>query len=404
MYTGPKTINNGLVYGHDTGYGVADNSNSTRFYPGEPTTNYADDTIDAQGGWGGSYSLIDSATKTFQLNVNSFNGSAGSGQGWRTFVWDMRAHTGSAVTISATIEIPDNSPGDFAWVMMGQANSGSNGTSAANYLGYSAASERYQKSTKNTERISWSGTIGNTGTASQPNGYIGFTVWYNSATSGTNSFIKVSNVQIEKISHETPFVNGSRSNTTSLIDLKRTNNIDVSYVSFDSTSQPTFDGTDNYILTPFTRGTLGDRLTMIAYYKYTGNSTRGYTPIFGGLESGTGTEFFIGKNSGNTSIGVQDGNYIGGFVTGSNAWDGNYHQIVYTYDNGTGKIYLDGVLKNSGSFTKCNSAEQITVGREAEGSGYWFLGDIPRVCVFDRVLTVDEILKNFNANKNRFNI
>ena len=44
-----------------------------------------------------------------------------------------------------------------------------------------------------------------------------------------------------------PFVNGTRSSTASLIDLKETTDIDVSNVSFDSTGQPTFDGTSDYI-------------------------------------------------------------------------------------------------------------------------------------------------------------
>ena len=410
MYTGPNITNDEIRYGYDSAYGVANNNLGTKFYPGEPTTNYADDTVDAQGGWSGSYSLIDSATKKFRFNVSNFNGSAGSGQGWRCFVWDMRAHAGSAVTISATVEVPDDSPGDFAWIMIGQSSTGSSGTASANYHGYSAASERYQKSTKSTERITWSGTIGNTGTANQPNGYIGFTIWYNGGTSGTNSYIDISNIQIEKISHATPFVNGSRSNTASLIDLKQSTNIDVSNLSFNSTAQPTFDGTDDHVDTGLTRGDLGDSFTLIAYYKFTGSTSRTYTPIFGGNESST--EFFIGKNTGNTNIGVQDGNYSGSFVTGSNAWDGNYHQIVYTYQlvgsststSGTGKIYLDGVLKSTGSFTKCNTAEQIRVGHESESGGYRFIGDIPRACIYKRALSAEEVMQDFNAHKKRFNI
>lgn len=399
MYTGPKTINNGLVYGYDTAYGVTQGQLGTRFYPGEPTVNRVTDTPDNQGGWVGSHTLLDSATKKMKLSITNFNGSAGSGQGWRSFTWNLNAFSGQTVAMCATIEIPDNSPGDFSWVMMGQTVE-----SAGNYLGYSAASERYYKTTKTTEKIYWTGTLGTAGTAGQPSGHVGFTVWYNDATSGTASFIHVSNVQIELKSHKTPFVNGTRSNTQGLIDLKNTASIDLSYISFDSTAQPTFDGTNDYILTPFTRGTLGDQLTMIAYYKFDGSTSRTYTPIFGGKEGSSGTEFFIGKNSGNTNIGVQDGNYSSSFVTGSNAWDGNYHQLVYTYENGNGKIYLDGVLKSSGSFTKCNAAEQITVGSEVEGSGYYMIGDVPRVCVFDRVLTADEVLEDFNANKNRFNI
>ena len=39
MYTGPHLIKDNLIFGYDTGYGVADNNTSTRFYPGEPTVN-----------------------------------------------------------------------------------------------------------------------------------------------------------------------------------------------------------------------------------------------------------------------------------------------------------------------------------------------------------------------------
>ena len=33
MYTGPNTVNDGLVFGYDTGYGVADNNTATRLGP-----------------------------------------------------------------------------------------------------------------------------------------------------------------------------------------------------------------------------------------------------------------------------------------------------------------------------------------------------------------------------------
>jgi hypothetical protein len=346
--------------------------------------------------------LLDSATKSFQFNISNF--AANPGAGWRTFSWDMTSNAGSAVTISATIEVPDDSPGDLAWVMAGQLNTYTNNQGGGGYMGYSPASDRYQKSTKNTERISWSGTVGSGGSANQPNGHIGFTVWYNQGIPGTNSYIKVKDVQIELKSHATPFVNGTRGGEgpNTLMNLSNKAGLDLSNLSFNATAQPTFDGTDDHIDTGLTRGDLGDSFTLIAYYKFTGSTSRTYTPIFGGNESTT--EFFIGKNTGNTNIGVQDGNYNGSFVTGSNAWDGNYHQIVYTYNNSEGKIYLDGVLKSTGSFTKCNTAESIRVGHESEGGGYRFIGDIPRVCVFDRVLTAEEILKDFNAYKNRFNI
>ncbi len=381
MYTGPNIINDGLVFGYDTAYGVADNDTATRFYQGKPTTNLAPSSL---ADWDIESGAVKTATGNYYNGQPTYNCRAKVGQSWVGIyktISNLRTTAGSSGTVTLSCFVKNTNSSSYPLYA---------------HIGHDFSSTKTIAANSDWQRVQW--TVNQ---SSMSNDYVELRPYTNS----TNVYLEMTMPQVEvNISTATPWLNGSRSSTASLIDLKKTTDIDVGNVSFGSTGQPEFDGTDDYILTPFTRGTLGDRLTIIAYYKYTGNSTRGYTPIFGGLESGTGTEFFIGKNSGNTSIGVQDGNYIGGFVTGSNAWDGNYHQIVYTYDNGTGKIYLDGVLKNSGSFTKCNSAEQITVGREAEGSGYWFLGDIPRVCVFDRVLTVDEILKNFNANKNRFNI
>ena len=54
MYTGPKTINEQMIFGYDTAHGVADNHTATRFYPGEPTFNYANPNSVNQGGWTGS--------------------------------------------------------------------------------------------------------------------------------------------------------------------------------------------------------------------------------------------------------------------------------------------------------------------------------------------------------------
>ena len=41
---GPNIERDGLVFGMDTGYGVANNSTSTRFYKGKPTVNYVPGT------------------------------------------------------------------------------------------------------------------------------------------------------------------------------------------------------------------------------------------------------------------------------------------------------------------------------------------------------------------------
>ena len=391
---GTNIVRDNLIFGYDTGHGVSNNTTATRFYPGEPTTNLQSSVQHADGQLYAVQSVaVSYVGEEDGYSKYSLNGSWTAG----TYPYSMRVNSTSftgGVKYSAQCKVKTNVPhkfhyfasNGFSYVNQPMDHSGTNSSTLLDEGCYLLKREGFAY----------------TSTTSQP-GYLwtrGNSETFNSST----DFVYIKDFMIEQKDHCTPWTATSRSNTQGLIDLKRTRDISLANMSFDSTGQPEFDGTDDYTPTTITRGDLGDTLTIIAYYKYTGNSSRTYTPIIGGFESGTGTEFFIGKNSGNTNIGVQDGNYSGSFVTGSNAWDGNYHQIVYTYYGGTGKIYLDGVLKSTGSFTKCNSAEIIHIGREAESSGYWFLGDIPRVSIYNKVLTAAEVTQDFNTYKNRFNI
>jgi len=374
---GPNVINDGLVFGYDTGYPISDNDTATRFSPGKPAVNLVPDAY-TMAGWS-AYSAGNDGT--FVTEFGTTGHKIINTASWNGLYKDITLPSTGVYTFSA-------------WFRLHQSSTGNNGATVyiSGWGGSDTATAIDRSKIGEWQRIEKTITVTDVTLRYYLISYGG---------SNATSSWEVHSPQLEIGSTASPFVDGSRSATQSLIDLKRTASISAN-VSFGSDGQPVFDGSSDHIVTPFNRGTLGDTLTMIAYYKYTGGSSRTYTPIFGGIESST--EFFIGKNSGNTSIGVQDGNYNGGFVTGSNAWDGNYHQLVYTYENGTGKIYLDGVLKSSGSFTKCNTAEVISVGRESEGGGYYFLGDIPRACVYNKVFSASEILQDFNANKNRFNI
>jgi hypothetical protein len=217
-----------------------------------------------------------------------------------------------------------------------------------------------------------------------------------------SSFIYVSGFQLEQGSFPSQFAFSSRSNTTGLLNLTGTSNIDLTYMGYNDNKELYFNGSSNYITTGFTRGTLADNFSIIGYCKYTGTAGRTYSAVFGGKEAGT--EFFIGKNSGNTNIGIQDGNYDGAFVVGSNAFDGNWHQWVYTYGGSTGRFYLDGSLKNTGTFTKCNDAEEIIIGGESESGGYYWDGYIDKVFIYKRTLTESDVYDNFIQFRKRYGI
>jgi hypothetical protein len=406
MYTGPKLTNDNLVFGYDTGYGIADNTTATRFYPGEQTVNYTTDTP-SQGGWTGSYSVIDSSLKTFRLNVSNF--SANPGAGWRSFTWDLRAYTGQSVTISATVEVPSASPGTFAWVMMGQGNTHTNSSGAGGYMGYSAASERVYKSTTTKERITWSGTLGNSGTASQPSGHVGFTVWYNNGVPGTNSYVEVSDVQIELKSHETPFVNGTRSDTASLIDLKKTTDIDVGDVSFDSTGQPTFDGTDDVINLDSHASIIpvGGPITIESVVRWDDLTPNGVIVSFGG--NGTGSGFlFQNEFTQGLEFVLFDGNGNSGrakiLANNSTQYLDKYIHMVGTYDGSTILLYINGVQAATASYTNGYPAQSyFRIGGEYNRS-YFANIDLGVLKIYNKTLSATEIADNFNAYKNRFDI
>jgi len=412
MYTGPHIIKDGLVFGYDTGYGIADNDTATRFYPGANTVNHTTDTP-SQGGWGGSYNVNDSSRKKFRFNVSNF--AANPGAGWRSFTWDLRAYTGQSVTISATVEVPDASPGTFAWIMMGQGNTHTNSSGAGGYMGYSASSERVQKTTTTKERITWSGTLGNSGTASQPSGHVGFTVWYNNGVPGTNSYVEVSDVQIELKSHETPFVNGTRSSTASLIDLKETTDIDVSNVSFDSTGQPDFDGTDDILYANAENDYPYPYHSWEVWFKTNQVDSNGQAGLVG-LDYGR-TMYLIATNGGTivytlysnmSSPNVQVLSISGG----TNLLDNEWHQVVCSRGTSAAEIWVDGSLvktaSNGGQATWDGinqwSGMAARFGDNPNNSGYKFTGPIPIIKIYNKQLSGAEVLQNYNAQKSRFGL
>jgi hypothetical protein len=144
-------------------------------------------------------------------------------------------------------------------------------------------------------------------------------------------------------------------------------------------------------------------MSIDAFFRYTGNAGDGYRPIIGGNDPGSGTEFFLGKNSGNNNFGIQDGNYIYNFITDSSVFDSKWHHMCYTYENGEGKLYLDGEFKAVGSFSKCNDSEQIYIGAEVQ-EGYWWKGDIGKVSYYTKTLNAIEVQQNYNAQKSRFGL
>ena len=86
----------------------------------------------------------------------------------------------------------------------------------------------------------------------------------------------------------------------------------------------------------------------------------------------------------------------------SNTW---YH-VTTTFISGAWKIYLNGVLDNSGSFNVSSlpvvSNAYLTLGDNHPGGQEYLSGKIANVKIYNRVLSATEISQNYEAVKTRF--
>jgi hypothetical protein len=226
--------------------------------------------------------------------------------------------------------------------------------------------------------------------------------YFNPATS--NATYDIRNIQVEAKGHSTPFVDGTRSATAGLLDLTKNATIDLSNASFDSNAQMVFDGTDDRIYTSEDIS-FGNNTTWEAWVNRTSsvnsiNMFMGrFLPYFG-LRNND----ILFSNSINST---QRNVYSTGFTPSNGTW---YHLTFTTeYDgtNTTSKIYINGVLNNSGSFTgsQTQHSQGFAIG-DGRDSGNWypFNGKVSNVKIYDKTLTAAEVLQNFNATKSRFSL
>ena len=221
----------------------------------------------------------------------------------------------------------------------------------------------------------------------------------------SDTIVGIQRFQIEKKSHATPFVDGTRSATQGLLDRTGTSTINISNASFDSNAQMTFDGTDDYISIPtYTFGNGSWTLNMwvnvsaFANYNLMSNSSGGPVSNVFGAHGGNPKIFYM--------------NYDG-------AWKDHYGNLTLTTNNwyfltwvnyegasasaGTMKMYVNGVADSDvfNSYTT-NGGPCNVIGKRWSGTS--FNGKISQVSINTKSLSGAEVLQNFNATKSRFSL
>jgi len=393
MYTGPNLINDGLVFGIDSGYGVANTGVPTRFFKGKPATNLASGLIKTFGSWNNLVGTTEYYTRNGSQGVHLLVTTSGGVQ-WHGSTQINSVSASTQYTISATIKWTGVTPHTNLFYIRQYNSSGNQVTEGGHFStsymidlgdGWYRAYRTFT-TTSTTDYIRIQG--------------------YQYAS---NANIYYQDEQFELGSQLTPYAGdgAARSNTDSLIDLKRKETLTVANISFDSTGQPDYDGSNDYLRQTLTGVDLNSGCTIEGVLRRNTTPTAWRT-FFNLKPTGSNTPFFEFRSGGNTQQVYAD--YYNGtdyYTPAGSLTTGEFGHAVSCYDgNGNIKIYLNGSLvgtKTGVPAFALGTNPVISVGIAYSNDRYTDIS-APVVKVYNKALSADEVKQNYNAYKNRFNI
>tara|TARA_R110001606_G_scaffold289202_1_gene437228 strand:+ start:464 stop:1588 length:1125 start_codon:yes stop_codon:yes gene_type:complete len=369
---GPEIVTDNLVFGYDTGYPIADNTTSTRFYKGKPTTNLLTQT--------GALSL------DTRSDIYSNTTKTDLGGGKYRFVNDG---TGAS-TIRLYANLNDLTNG----------NTYGSSLSYEQFTGTSFSIDWCDSSTTAFSKSTY-GTANRVKMSGARSTYTS-TFRFMDINLPLNSSIVLFDAQIEE-GVSSPFTSTSRSSTQGLLDLKETTDIDVDDVSFDSNAQLSFDGTDDHI-TINNPDISADSFTIQMVVK---------------PDSYSNNPMLINPNSTGIDqyIRIWSNGQIGGVFVAAADTSGDtcksstqlstseYTHFTITKSPSAIKVYINGNLETTVTPTVSAAAWTGTwdIGQRANNT-YNYNGAMPILKVYNTPLTADEVKINFNSIKKRFGI
>lgn len=127
----------------------------------------------------------------------------------------------------------------------------------------------------------------------------------------------------------------------------------------------------------------------------------------------SGTQVYIGKYNG-TGVGVWVGLTGGKFVFSINGGilnsnvsavlDSVYHIICENSVGNGQRIFINGDLKNSGSYTSTSPVGNIKIGAFGDANSYQSNIEVSLFRLYDKKISTEGALQNYNALKGRFGL
>lgn len=361
---GPDQSTSGLVFYFDI-------SNSIKSWRGKPTTNYL-------------------ANPTQIFNSGEF-----------AQYYDLRAifETNGLVPYSLSFDMRANKNGNVYWYMQ-------NGS----YTKYNFVNNNVNATT-NWQRFKIENVTPTGPTASWQANTPGdnramlatYTVY------GSGVFPQVTNMQLELGAIATPFVNGSRSSTESLLDLTGLNTITINSLTYAADGTFNFNGTTDFA--SFGNNTAINSIggtssitveAWVRYNSYVGsNGARAYSVV---THKGAPWTWLM-ENPSNRgrirfTIGGADVSCADPDVHPLNTW----MHWVGTYDGSNMRFFRNGVLKNTVAQTGTLASNSVNAEIGQYSNDYRMNGDISILKIYNRALSAEEIQQNFNAIRGRYGI
>ena len=286
--------------------------------------------------------------------------------------------------------------------------SGSNSFNFWDGLSYGSATSSNTK-THTWERVYHTFTVSNWNTSNSYGAIYMYGMDY-----GVGHTVRIADVQLDIKNHPTQFCNKpARSNIyDNLVDQTGRTSAYYTDLSYDSSAQPFFDGTNDYLnsslgttdMTNFTIECWFKASSISAYrnvfdMNYTTYATASVGNVGPRLEcNGTSVTVIWSGNTGNNNL----YNASTGIAVSTNTW---YHYVM-TGAAGSMKFYLNGVYQNAVSTSAQGYPtrfQDINVGRGfCLDASRVFFGQIPVFRIYNKVLSDSDVYRNYIALRKRF--
>ena len=160
-----------------------------------------------------------------------------------------------------------------------------------------------------------------------------------------------------------------------------------------------FDGTNDYINTNYQ---IPSTSTIEIVINPNSNNISTVAGFLDGWSSGNVTGILMRRNGANlSSIIIGNGTTT---TTLNLSTPDNSYSFITIVNSGSGYIlYLNGALQSSGSFIYL-PANNLRVGARLSNSTSYWMGMISTLKIYNRVLSANEVLQNYNATKTRFGL